>query len=258
MIKNTIALGPFSIHLYGLIVSAAIFFAYLLVIFRAKIYQVSRNTIDTLFLLILPFGIIGARLYHVLDYFDYYRQNPLEILYIWQGGLGIFGALIFGLLTVYFYAKFKNISVLTLLDLASPAVSLGQSIGRWGNYINIEAFGPPTNLAWGISVPENLRPLEYASYSKFHPAFLYESVATLLIFIFLIIISKSVIKKPGAVFALYLILYSISRLIIESFRIDTWEILNIKVAQIISLSLFFAGSFLFLTIIKSKLKTNES
>ena len=124
--------------------------------------------------------------------------------------------------------------MLRLLDLAAPAVALAQAIGRWGNFVNYEAFGPPANLPWAISIPEEVRPTQFLTFEKFHPAFLYESVANFLIFIILMVAAAKVRQKPGFVFALYVMLYSITRLLIENFRLNTWVIANFKVAQIIS------------------------
>lgn len=248
-----LTIGPITFHWYGIIIGFSILIGYLLTSLRAKSYQISQNVIDTLFLLTLPAGIIGARVYHVLDYFEYYQQNSIQILFIWQGGLGIYGGLLAALVVIYKFAKFKKLSVLKLLDLASPAVALAQSVGRWGNFVNYEAFGPPANLPWAISIPEEVRPTQFQTFEKFHPAFLYESVASFLIFIILMVAAAKVRQKPGFVFALYVMLYSITRLLVENFRLNTWVIANFKVAQIISFGLLIY-SLILLTILFKRAK----
>ena len=190
-------------------------------------------------------GLVGARLYHVLNEWSYYWAHPLRIFAVWNGGLAIHGALIAGLIFLWFYTKRQSTSYLPsdamhqalqagklpatsylfwLLDLLAPAVLLGQAIGRWGNYFNQELFGYPTSLPWGIPISPANRPPEFADATYFHPTFLYESLWDLVGFIMLCALLKLFINKSlmgkGYLFGVYLIFMSTGRILIEFMRID--------------------------------------
>ena len=246
MLPTTINIGPFTIHLYGIIIALAVFVGYILAKRRAHLYKIPKSIFDDP-LLILPLflSIAGARLYHVLDYWSFYSQNLVSIFFIQNGGLGIFGALggvVFGF---YIFAKIRKLNFLTILDLASPSILLGQAIGRIGNYINQEGFGPPTNLPWGIYIrPEN-RPLQYLNQNHFHPTFFYEAIIDLIFFMVLLYLAQK-LKIRGQVFALYLILYSLGRFVVEFWRIDTATVGQIKIAHFLALISFCIGIMIFL------------
>ena len=176
-------------------------------------------------------GIIGARLYHVIDYWQYYSQDPVKILYLWEGGLGIFGGLGGGILGVGIYCLLFHCSIASLfklLDLIAFGLPIGQAIGRLGNYFNQELYGLPTSLPWGIYIETEK--------GYFHPLFAYEMVWDIIIFIGLIsLIGRIGRVKPGAFFFIYLGLYSFGRFWLEFLRIEPWQIGGINVAQAISL-----------------------
>ena len=185
-------------------------------------------------------GIFGARLYYCIVNYPYYIHNPLEIFDIRQGGLSIHGMLIAGIVTVYFLAKKYRVNLLRLLDVLACSVILAQSAGRWGNFFNSEAFGYPTGGNWGVFIPVPQRPVEFLNYELFHPAFLYESFLDLVIFAVLIFILRR--TRAGCTFFWYLILYSVVRIFVEYFRIDS--VLNIggfPIAQVVSVLLIIAG-----------------
>ena len=148
------------------------------------------------------------------------------------------------LLGFLFVAKVKNLDLLKSLDLAAPSIILGQAIGRLGNYINQEGFGPPTNLPWGVFIGPQNRPAQYFLYSRFHPTFFYEVLLNLIFFILLLYLAGK-LKIKGQVFALYLIFYSVARSISEIWRIDTWIVDGVKIAYIFSLAAFICGVGLF-------------
>jgi len=219
------------------------------------------SILDTLPWLLIP-GIIGARLYHVFDYWQYYSKNSLEILFIWHGGLGIFGGILGGIVGLWIFLKINNKNVkirdifLPFLDLGVIGLSIGQVIGRWGNYFNQELYGLPTNLPWAIYIrPENrLAGFDPpAGGSHFHPLFLYESIGCLIIFFvclgFLLRSTdpaergKSPRKKPGLTFFLYLFLYSFLRFWLEFLRPIGWQWKGFRVTQLVSLGLIFFSSF---------------
>lgn len=249
MIPKAIEIGPLAVHLYGIIIALAIFTGWLVAKKRAHLYQIPKALFDDPILLVpLILAIVGARLYHVFDYWDFYFHNPLSAVNIQNGGLGIWGGLFGAFIGFLIVAKVKKLQFWSVLDLASPALILGQAIGRFGNFVNQEAFGPPTNLPWGIFIrPEN-RPAEFASSTHFHPTFFYEAILDAIFFVILIYLSKpstvnrqQTTTKPGQTFALYLILYSIGRFIVEFWRIDTATIENFKVAHVLSIIAFILG-----------------
>jgi prolipoprotein diacylglyceryl transferase len=197
--------------------------------------NLAKNKIFDLFFYLVIFGIVGARLYYILSGPKYFFYHPGEMFFLWQGGIGIYGALAAGLIVLYFFSRRQKISFLNLSDCVAPAVVLGQAIGRWGNYFNQEVYGRPTNLPWGIPVGS-----EY-----FHPTFLYESIFDSIIFLFLIFLGKKQKNIPGEIFSWYLILYPLGRFFIEFLRIDQRPILfGLKLAQFFSLGLFIGGLLL--------------
>lgn len=191
---------------------------------------------------ILPIGIIGARFWYVLFMWDYYKTNPGEILNIRGGGLAIHGGIIFGALALYLYAKNKKIPFLDMADILIPSVALGQGIGRWGNFVNQEAHGGPTDLPWGIIIDG----------VKVHPTFLYESIGDIIIFLILINWRR---KNPdrGKLTATYLIGYGILRFFVEGLRTDSLYWGPLRTAQVISLVFIIAGAILFFISNKKKL-----
>src|SRR3989344_1066842 len=202
MIVAQIKIGFLTIHLYGLIIAVSIYAGYLLAKRRFSAYRIPRKIFDDPILLLpLVLAIVGARLYHVLDYWLVYSQRPIEIFYITSGGLGIWGAIAGAVLGFWFVAKVRNLNFLSTLDLASPSLLLGQAIGRIGNYVNQEGFGPPTSLPWGVYINPDRRPAIYSQYNFFHPTFFYEAFIDLIFFV-LILSLASRLKKRGQAFAL--------------------------------------------------------
>lgn len=245
ILPKVIEVGPLTFHAYGFILAAAIFAGWYLAKKRANFYRIPQKIFDDpIFLIPLVLSIAGARLYHVLDLWSYYGRNLTKIVEIQNGGLGIWGGIAGMLLGFLIVAKVKKLDFLKSLDLAAPSVILGQAIGRFGNYINQEGFGPPTNLPWGVFIDPQNRPMQYFLYTRFHPTFFYEAFLNLIFFISLLYFAGRV-KIRGQVFALYLVFYSIARSIAEFWRIDTWVVDGIKIAYIFSLAAFIGGVLLF-------------
>lgn len=252
MIPKQIDIGPFTFHLYGAVIGVAIFIGWYVSKKGAKFYKIPENTFED-YLLIIPLisSLIGARAYHVIDYWHVYKQDPISILYIQNGGLGIWGAIIGAIIGLFLFCRIRKLSFPKVLDLFSPALALGQVIGRLGNYINQEGFGPPTNLPWKVYIEPASRPIIYVSDKYFHPTFFYEALLNLLSFLILITIAKR-LKKPGQVFSIYLILYALSRFVTEHFRIDTWVIGELKVSYLFSAICFILGVSIYIYIAKFK------
>lgn len=231
----------FPVYYYGIILAVAIFIGvYVADFLYKKFYDKTSYIFDfTPYMIIL--GILGARFYYCIVNFSYYVAHPLEIFYIRQGGLSIHGMIIVGILSLYYFAKHYKISFLRLADVFLCASALAQSIGRWGNFFNSEAFGAPTDLPWKLFIPISHRPLEYMNFEYFHPTFLYESILDFCIFLVLLVMFKKKFKA-GMIACFYLILYSIVRIFVEHFRIDS--VLNIAgfpVAQVMSVVMLLFG-----------------
>src|SRR3989344_4877790 len=197
---NQIHIGPLTVHLYGLIIAISIYLGYILAKNRAQFYQIPKKIFDDPILVLpLALAIIGARIYHVLDYWGIYENNLPSIFYLSRGGLGIWGALIGAFAGFVIVAKVKKLSLLTVLDLAAPSVILGQALGRIGNFVNQEGFGPPTDKPWGIYIDPVNRPVQFAQSSQFHPTFFYEAFIDAVIFILLLKFAQKT-KIRGQIF----------------------------------------------------------
>ncbi len=226
--------GSLKVYYYGVFISlaiaASILISYLVI---KKFYkELDPESIIDLSMWIVPFGVVGARLYYVLLNLNYYALNPLEIFMVQKGGLSIHGAILGGIVAGYFFVKKYKLPFLKYADIVAYGLPIAQAIGRWGNFFNSEAYGLPTNLPWAVYIPVEKRYLEYVGYSYYHPTFLYESLINILIFLILIFFArKHFVGKPGCVFFLYLILYSLARIFVESIRIDSvLMIMHISVA----------------------------
>ncbi|WP_036509491.1 prolipoprotein diacylglyceryl transferase, partial [Nocardioides sp. URHA0020] len=176
----------------------------------------------------VPFGLIGGRLYHVLTDHDLYfgsGQHPIEALYVWRGGLGVWGAIGLGAVGAIIGAKRKGIKLLPVLDAMAPGVLVAQALGRWGNWFNQELFGKPTDLPWGLSVSDDVATQAgYPPGTTFHPTFLYESLWCLAAFGVLVWADRRFRLGHGRVVALYIMIYTVGRAWIEMLRIDNVEL----------------------------------
>ncbi|MGB0099946.1 MAG: prolipoprotein diacylglyceryl transferase [Nocardioides sp.] len=176
----------------------------------------------------VPFGIVGARLYHVLtDHQLYFGDggSPIEALYLWRGGLGIWGGIALGAVGLILGARRKRIKLLPVLDAVAPGVLIAQAFGRWGNWFNQELFGKPTDLPWALSVSDGVAATAgYPPGTTFHPTFLYESLWCLAAFGLLIWADRRFQLGHGRVLALYMMVYTLGRGWIEALRIDSVEL----------------------------------
>lgn len=184
-------------------------------------------------------GVIGARIYFVIFNLNYYLSSPSQILNFRDGGLAIYGGLIFGVIAIYISCRIKKIKFLNFLDYIVPFVAIAQSIGRWGNFFNIEAYGTQTNSIFRMEI------ISHGEYIQVHPVFLYESISTFLIFLFLKYKQKRR-KFEGEIVIEYLMLYSFVRMFLESFRIDSLMLFNFRISQILSIFIFIISLILFI------------
>lgn len=238
----------FPVYFYGITMALSIFSGIYIAYFLYKrIYDevLAEKIIDfSPYLIIL--GILGARLYYCFVNYSYYRNHPLEILNIRQGGLSIHGMIIVGVLALFYFAKKYKMTFLKLFDVFMCGTAFAQSIGRWGNFFNSEAFGYPTNLPWKLFIPIDKRPLQFMDSQYFHPTFLYESILDFILFIFLLLILKKYSNKPGITASVYLFMYSFVRIFVEQIRIDSaLNIDGIPIAQLVSVVLIFISIILF-------------
>ena len=215
--------GPFALRWYGLCIALGIVAATWL-----TSRELSRKgydpalALDSLFF-VVPLGFIGARVYHVITDYDLYAEDPFPgIFAVWNGGLGIYGAVAGGFLGLVLFGWYRGVSPLVLADAAAPGLILGQAIGRWGNYFNQELFGRPSDLPWAIRISPENRPVEFADATSFHPTFLYESIWNLLICFVLLWIARRFASRlrDGDIVLIYVSLYSVGRFFVESLRVD--------------------------------------
>ena len=227
----------YNVYWYGIILACAVLVGVLYADSLCRKFKLPENFWIENSPITIFTGIVGARIYYCAVNYQYYFLNMPEIFDIRQGGLSIHGMIFFGIVLIFVLSKVKKISFLSMSDSAACALPLAQAIGRWGNFLNSEAFGIPTNGQWGLFIPIKNRPADYMNYELFHPAFLYESIADLVIFGILLLISRKNNSKSGTLTLIYLILYSLVRIIVESVRTDsTLSIGTLHIAQVISLA----------------------
>jgi phosphatidylglycerol:prolipoprotein diacylglycerol transferase len=233
----------FHIYYYGILITLGVIAAAFLGQAEAKRRGMNPEFIwDALFWVVLA-GIIGARIWHILTpppsmvaqgiTTKWYLMHPLDMLNIRNGGLGIPGAVIGGALALWIYCRRKGISFLTWADVAVPGVALAQAIGRWGNFFNQEVYGLPTNLPWKIYIDPLHRVEGYQTYEYFHPLFFYESLWNVVNMAVLLWLARRFEKwlKPGDIFLIYLIMYSIGRFSLDFLRLDAAQVGGINFNQ---------------------------
>ncbi len=233
------------IYFYGIILALAVFVGFCTAYQAYKNYYNQNCDVDKFFdfsPILIVIGLIGARLYFCSLNFSYYSNHPFEIFDFREGGLSIHGMIVFGLMALFFCAKYYHLNFWKILDCFLLGTPLAQAIGRWGNFFNNEAYGLPYEGVIKLFIPESIRPYEFKQFEYFHPTFLYESILNFIIFIILLILFKKMSKNPGLISAVYFILYGIVRLFIEQLRVDSALNINgIPIAQIASVFLIFTG-----------------
>jgi len=238
------SLGPLEVRWYGIILASAFALGTLLANWRAVRAGVDPGQIINIITLIIPAAIIGARIYYVAFTWPDYRDDPLSALAIWRGGLAIHGGIIGGVLAGLWYVGKYRLSAWNIADILAPSLILGQSIGRWGNFINQEAHGGPVSEKFISAFPDFIAGQMHIEGQYYHPTFLYESAWDFAVFLFLTFY-WSRRRVYGEVALLYLILYSAGRFLIEGLRTDSLMLGPIRVAQLVSLALIAGGLLLF-------------
>ena len=248
----------FQIHYYSVCIFFGILISFFVMLFLLEKYNpaLNREFLVDMCPLLIVFSVIGARVYYVLLSFDYFVQNPSVIFMIWHGGIAIHGAIIGGILYAFYFLKKRKQKLMPYFDAISLVLPLGQTIGRWGNFFNSEAFGLPvsSNYPLRLFVHMKYRPSEYINFDYFHPAFLYESILNLFLFFILILIyKKTADKTDGLTFFSYILLYSLIRIPLEFLRIDTvYYLFNIPFPVLISIvGILTGGAGIYLRIKQS-------
>ena len=215
------------IYFYGIIIAVGLILAVVYGSRRSRQFGLNEDTVLDGVLWVTPFAILCARLYYCAFSWDIYRDNPISLLYIWEGGLAIYGGVIGAAIGIIVYTRIKKLNLGALLDLVSLGFLIGQSIGRWGNFFNEEAHGGPTDLPWAQIIDG----------VGYHPTFLYESLWCLMLCIFLLWFDNHHRKFDGQIICLYAMLYSVERFFVEALRTDSLMIGPFKQAQVLSLTL---------------------
>ena len=231
---------------YSVLITAGILLALFFASREEKRLGLPAETVLDLALCVIPLGVIGARAYYVAFAWDTFRSNPISVLYIWQGGLAIYGGILGGICAAWFFARRRKLSFLTLVDMVVPGLALAQAVGRWGNFFNMEAYGAPvTDPVWqffpaAVQIPAG-------SETVWHMAtFFYESMWDLGVFAALMVLRKKA-RYPGSTFCWYALLYGAGRLVIEGLRMDSLMTAggNGRVSQLLSVGMCFAVTVVF-------------
>lgn len=251
-------LGPLPLRAYAIAIITGIVVGGMLASRRYRERGGPQEVLMDALMWAVPAGIIGARIYHVFSspaaYFGAHG-NPIKAFYIWEGGLGIWGAIPAGALAAWLYLRSKGLRMSTFADSLAPGILIAQAIGRIGNYFNQELFGAPTDLPWGLQISDaslQAQGLDYATGTLFHPTFLYELLWNLAAAGALILIDRKLRLGHGRVFWLYVAMYTVGRLWIELLRIDTAEmVLGLRLNVWTSIIVFLVAMTMFF-ILRSK------
>lgn len=233
------------VYWYAILIVTGMVLAVVLSSKEVKRMGGDEDLIYDLALWVLPLGVVGARLYYVIFEWENYAGDLGKILDIRSGGLAIHGGIIAGLIVGFFFTRKRGIKFFALSDIIMIFLPLAQAIGRWGNFINNEAHGGPTDLPWGVIIDGQ----------KYHPTFLYESIGDFLVFIFLWYFFRNKQKRFGQTTSLYLILYGILRYFVEGLRTDSLWVGSFRTAQLVSIAMVALGLIQF--IVQSRKSNNQ-
>ena len=229
-IKSYLEIGSFSVHWYGVIIAIGFLLAVIYAIKRSKEFGITEDNIIDLLICAVPLAVIGARAYYVIFSWENYKDNLVDIIKVWEGGLAIYGGIIGAVVGLFIFSKWRKVKAGAMADLGGLGLLIGQAVGRWGNFINREAYGVKTTVAWRMGLTN-----QYGTF-YYHPCFLYESLWNIIGFVILHFYSKKR-KFDGEVFFLYLAWYGLGRAMIESLRTDSLYLFgsNLRVSQLVAL-----------------------
>ena len=233
------SIGNFSIYWYGIIIAIGLTLALLYGIRECKKVGLNLDDFYNMVLICIPSAIICARIYYVIFSFDMYKDDLLSVFDIRNGGIAIYGGIIGTFLAILIYCRTKHIKLGIPLDMLAVGLLVGQAIGRWGNFVNAEAYGAATTLPWAMTIESGIHTVA----ESVHPTFLYESLWNAAGIIVLLLFKKHK-KFDGEVFSLYMIWYGLGRMLIEGLRADSLYIGSIRVSQLLSLIILATGLIL--------------
>ena len=243
---NILDIGPLSFNYYGLMIALGVLAGVEVARRRWEARGGEPDDVIRITMWVVPAGLIGARLYHVITDWKSYTDDPLGVLEIWNGGLGIPGGLLAGGATAIWLARQNTSDVSGFIAAVVPGVPVAQAIGRVGNWFNQEIVGRPTDVPWGLEVDEQYRPSGYEEFTTFHPTFLYEGLLNLAIAGTLILLDGKKKVKPGQILPLWIALYGVARFAVESMRTDPASlILDIRVNHWVSGAAVLVGGIWF-------------
>ena len=240
------SIGGINIYWYSILMIAAIYIGYLLAIKEARRVGIGSSFMSDLIFYMIPIGVIGARIYYVIFDFEYFKDNLLDIIKIWEGGIAIYGAVIAGFFFLVYYARKRGQPIFKTTDVIVPSLILGQAIGRWGNFFNGEVYGKEVSLAFleNLHLPQFIIDGMKINGVYYEPTFLYESLWCIGGFIILLIIRYLFKKnKVGTLTSLYFIWYGIGRFFFEGMRDETYSLMisEFRVSQLVSIALIILG-----------------
>ena len=239
---NTIHIGDLQLRFYGLAIALGVFVAIWLADRRHVARGGNQEDFGHIGIRGALAGLVGARLYHVITDWRSFQGRWGDVFKVWEGGLGIPGALVVGMLVGVWVAKRRGLETAYALDIVAPTIPLAQAIGRLGNWFNQELFGKPTDLPWGIKIAARYRPAQYEAYSTFHPTFLYEALWNLALCGLLLWLDRRKVVPRGKLFPVYVVGYGLGRLWVEALRIDkASQIFGVRVNIWVSLLAIIGG-----------------
>ncbi len=247
--RTAISIFGLNIYWYGVIIAFGLIIAFIYATKEAEKKGITQDDLLNLFIIALPCAIVGARLYYVIFSFDDYKNNLLEIFNLRAGGIAIYGAIIGASLAVFLYCRKKKIDIFKVLDIFAVGLLIGQAIGRWGNFVNGEAFGGTTSTLFAMTIIKDGNMIA----ENVHPTFFYESMWNFLGLVILLLYKRKQAFK-GELFSLYMFWYGLGRFLIEGLRADSLYLGPFRISQIISLILLLAGAYI---IVKGRKKAKS-
>lgn len=242
--SDSFSVGPLTIYWYSVFIGLSIVAGYFLARPQARRIGLTDHQLQASILYGLFPGIIGARAYHVIDQWSLYADQPWQALALWNGGLAILGGLAGGGLGLWLFSRHSGHSLLRVLDVWAPSVLLGQTLGRFGNWTNQEAFGLPTEGPFKVFISPEHRPEQYAGSAYFHPTFFYEATYDAAGLAVLLLLVPKLRRHPGRVVGTYLVIYAVGRFLVEFYRFDTAHISGVAVAHVVAAGLAILGIWL--------------
>ena len=240
---NSLSIGPLELRAYGLMIALGALTAVAWSRRRHAARGGDPEDMSTIALWAVPAGLVGSRLYHVATDWRSFQGRWEDVPALWQGGLGIPGGLMAGVMVGVLVARRRGLSMAGAMDVMVPTIPVAQAIGRWGNWFNQEVFGRPTDLPWALEIDAAHRPSGYSEAATFHPTFLYEGLWNVVLAIFLVRIERRGVLRPGYLVGLWVFGYGLGRLWVEALRVDRASlIVGVRVNTWMALTAIVVGA----------------